>query len=163
MLTSAHGCGSWSLFTHWYDRAVTWAPETRFTRTFILSTDDSSHGVHINAIMSRTRPQCWQRWHVVVLVREDCVPSTLRFVGSFKKRGLRVTLIRNGKDVVSDNDDYLIDILFYFIYTNKLRVLWPFLTINLRIAVVTSWLVWIKRGSIEPSDMLNHPAHAVIV
>lgn len=67
--------------------------------------------------------------------REDCVLSTLRFVGSFKKRGLRVTLIINGEDVVSD----LIDLLFYFTYTNKIRVLWPFLTINLRIAPEKRW------------------------
>lgn len=66
--------------------------------------------------------------------REDCILSTLRFVASFKKRGLRVTLIRNGEDVVSDKVDYLIDLLFYFTYTKKIRVLWPFLTINLRIA-----------------------------
>lgn len=71
--------------------------------------------------------------------REDCVLSTLRFVGSFKKRGLRVTLIRNGEDVVSDKVDYLIDLLFYFIYTNKIRVFWPFLTINLRIALEKWW------------------------
>lgn len=71
--------------------------------------------------------------------REDCVLSTLRFVGSLKKRALRVTLIRNGEYVVSDKVDYLIDLLFYFIYTNKIRVLWPFLTINLRIATEKRW------------------------
>lgn len=71
--------------------------------------------------------------------KEDCVLSTLGIVGSFKKRGLRVTLIRNGGDVVSDKVDYLIDLLFYFIYANKIRVLWPFLTINLRIAPEKLW------------------------
>lgn len=179
MLTSTHGCSSWSLFTHWYDWAVTWAPvvvdsETRFTRTFILSTDDSSHGVHIKAVMSRTRPQSWQRWEVVVLVLANQLGERIVFSVLFAswevlKSGLWESLKSEmGKMWLVIKWTIWLIYDFTLFTQNKLGSCGPFLQSYNKPqdstwkVVVTSWLLWRKRGSTKPSDILHHPAHAVI-